>query len=102
MGRAESRNTRCFLLARRVRWVYCSAQLRQGIARTRRMNNTERLLLHTLPRWASVPVTSLGETLTDMWVRGEDPGNHAGLPYPTDGIDQLRTELLREFVSAPS
>src|SRR5258705_12563963 len=66
------------------------------------MNNTERLFLHTLPRWSGVAVISILEKLSDMWIRGEDAGHHAGVPYDQDGIDHLRDEILKDFTSAPS
>lgn len=65
------------------------------------MTNTERLLLHTLPRWSGVTVTCIGELLSDMWVRGEHAGHHSGLAYDPEGIDLLRTEVRRDFKSAP-
>jgi len=66
------------------------------------MNNSERLFGDTLPGWAGVKVTSTDEKLSDMWIRGEDPGNHSGLPYDQEGIDRLRTQILSDFTSAPS
>ncbi len=66
------------------------------------MNNTERLFLHTLLRWSGVAVISIAEKLSDMWIRGEGAGHHSGLPYDQDGIDRLRTEILKDFTSTPS
>ena len=66
------------------------------------MNNTERLFLHTLPRWSGVAVISIAEKLSDMWIRGESAGHHSGVPYDQDGIDRLRTEILKDFTSTPS
>ena len=66
------------------------------------MNNTERLFLHTLPRWSGVSVISITEKLSDMWIRGEDAGHHSAIPFDQDGIDRLRHEILRDFTSAPS
>lgn len=66
------------------------------------MNNTERLLLHTLPSSIGVSVDSLAEKLSDMWIRGEKAGHHSGVPYDQDGIDHLRDEILKDFTSAPS
>jgi hypothetical protein len=66
------------------------------------MNNSERLFGDTLPGWSGVKVTSITEKLSDMWIRGEGPGNHSGLPYDQDGIDLLRKEILGDFTSAPS
>jgi len=66
------------------------------------MNNTERLFLQTLPRWSGVAVISIAEKLSDMWIRGESAGHHSGVPYDQDGIDRLRTEILKDFISTPS
>src|SRR5216683_1892182 len=66
------------------------------------MNNTERLFLHTLPRWSGVAVISIAEKLSDMWIRGEKAGHHSGVPYDPDGIDRLRSEILKDFTTAPS
>ena len=66
------------------------------------MNNTERLFLHTLPRWSGIAVISIAEKLSDMWIRGESAGHHSGVPYDQDGIDRLRSEILRDFTTAPS
>jgi hypothetical protein len=66
------------------------------------MNNTERLFLHTLPRWSGVSVISIAEKLSDMWIRGESAGHHSGVPYDQDGIDFLRTEILKDFTTTPS
>jgi len=66
------------------------------------MNNTERLFLHTLPRWSGVGVISITEKLSDMWIRGEDAGHHSGVPYDQDGIDHLRDEIRKDFTSSPS
>jgi hypothetical protein len=65
------------------------------------MTNTERLLLHTLPRWSGVTVTSVTELLSDMWIRGEQAGHHSALAYDPDGIDLLRAQIRRDFKSAP-
>jgi hypothetical protein len=66
------------------------------------MNNTERLFLHTLPRWSGVAVKSIAEKLSDMWIRGEKAGHHSGVPYDQDGIDRLRNEILKDFTTTPS
>lgn len=66
------------------------------------MNNTERVFLHTLPRWSGVTVTTIGESLSDMWVRGERAGHHSALQYDAEGISRLRKELKRDFDGAPS
>jgi hypothetical protein len=65
------------------------------------MNNTERLLLHTLPRWAVVTVLTIKEPLNDMWISGEQAGHHMETPYDPDGCEELRRELLKDFVQAP-
>jgi hypothetical protein len=66
------------------------------------MTNTERLLLHTLPRWAGITVITIKEPLTDMWISGEQAGHHRDLPYDPDGYEELRKELLKDFVQAPA
>ena len=66
------------------------------------MNNTERLLLYTLPRWAGVTVLTIQEPLSDMWISGEQAGHHRNLPYDPDGYEELRKELLKDFVQAPA
>jgi len=66
------------------------------------MNNTERLLLHTLPRWAGVTVLTVKEPLSDMWISGGQAGHHTELPYEPDGYEELRTEMLKDFVQAPA
>jgi hypothetical protein len=66
------------------------------------MNNTERLLLHTLPRWAGVTVLTIKEPLSDMWISGGQAGHHTELPYEPDGYEELRTEMLKDFVQAPA
>lgn len=66
------------------------------------MNNTERLLLHTLPRWAGVTVLTVKEPLSDMWISGAQASHHMELPYEPDGCERLRTELLKDFVQAPA
>lgn len=66
------------------------------------MNNTERLLLQTLPRWAGVTVLTVKEPLSDMWISGAQASHHTELPYDPDGCEQLRTELLKDFVHAPA
>lgn len=66
------------------------------------MTNTERLLLHTLPRWAGVTVLTIQEPLSDMWISGEQAGHHRDLPYDPDGYEELRKELLKDFVQAPA
>ena len=66
------------------------------------MNNTERVLLHTLPRWSGVAVMSITELLSDMWIRGEQAGHHSGIKFDPDAIGRLRTELKKDFDGAPS
>jgi hypothetical protein len=66
------------------------------------MNNTERVFLHTLPRWCGVTVISIAEVLSDMWIRGENGGRHSGVQFDPDGIGLLRTELKKDFDGAPS
>jgi hypothetical protein len=66
------------------------------------MNNTERLYLYTLPRWAGVAVQSISEQLSDMWIRGENAGHHSGIPYDPDAIQLLIDELKKDFKGAPS
>lgn len=66
------------------------------------MNNTERLLLQTLPRWAGVTVLTVKEPLSDMWISGAQASHHMELPYDPDGCEALRTELLKDFVHAPA
>ena len=66
------------------------------------MTNTERLLLHTLPRWAGVTVITIKEPLIDMWISGEQAGHHRDLPYDPDGYEELRKELVKDFVQAPA
>ena len=66
------------------------------------MNNSERLLLYTLPRWAGVTALSVREPLSDMWLSGEEAGHHAEMPYDPDGCENLRIELLKDFARAPS
>jgi hypothetical protein len=66
------------------------------------MTNTERLLLHTLPRWAGVTVITIKEPLSDMWISGEQAGHHRDLPYDPDGYGELRKELLEDFFQAPA
>jgi len=65
------------------------------------MTNTERLFLHTLPRWSGVTFTRVAELLSDMWIRGEQAGHHAAVPYDPDGIDLLRAQIRRDFEKAP-
>jgi hypothetical protein len=66
------------------------------------MTNSERLLLYTLPRWAGLTALSIKESLSDMWMAGVEAGHHADEPYDPDGSEQLRTELLKDFVKAPA
>jgi hypothetical protein len=66
------------------------------------MNNSERLLLYTLPRWAGVTALSVREPLSDMWLGGEEAGHHSDMQFDPEGCEKLRTELLKDFVSAPS
>jgi hypothetical protein len=66
------------------------------------MTHTERLFQHTLPRWSGVTVLTIDEQLEDMWIRGEQAGSHAGVDFNPDGIQQLQTELRRDFTGAPS
>lgn len=66
------------------------------------MTNAERLLLHALPRWAGVTVITIKEPLRDMWISGELAGHHVDLPYDPDGFEELRKELLKDFVQAPA
>jgi hypothetical protein len=66
------------------------------------MTNTERLLLHTLPRWAGVTVITIKEPLSDMWISGQQAGHHGDLPYGPDGYEELRKELVKDFVEAPA
>ncbi len=66
------------------------------------MTNTERLLLHALPRWAGVTVITIKEPLRDMWISGEQVGHHGDLLYDPDGYEKLRKELLKDFVQAPA
>jgi hypothetical protein len=66
------------------------------------MNSTERLLLYTLPRWAGVTVLTLSEPLSDLWITGVQASHHLELPYEPDGCEQLRAELLQDFVQAPA
>ena len=66
------------------------------------MNNTERVFLHTLPRWSGVTVITIGESLSDMWLRGERAGHHSALQYDPEGISRLRKELRRDFDVVPS
>ena len=66
------------------------------------MTNTERLLLHALPRWAGVTVITIKEPLRDMWISGELAGHHADMPYDPDGFEELRKELLKGFAQAPA
>jgi hypothetical protein len=68
------------------------------------MTNSQRLLLHTLPRWSGVslsPVLGLGERLEEMWVRGEAAGHHAAAAFDPVGIASLRANLLKDFSGAP-
>jgi hypothetical protein len=71
-------------------------------ARMRVMTNAERLLLHALPRWAGITVITIKEPLRDMWISGELAGHHVDLPYDPDGLEELRKELLKDFVQAPA
>src|ERR1035438_382875 len=66
------------------------------------MNNSERLFGDTLVGWSGVSVTDTKEKLSDMWIRGEKAGNHSSEPYDQEGIDNLRTQILGDFTSAPS
>ena len=66
------------------------------------MTNVERLLLHTLPRWAGITVITIKEPLGDMWISGELAGHHADKPYDPDGFEELRKDLLKDFVQAPA
>jgi hypothetical protein len=66
------------------------------------MNSTERLLLYTLPRWAGVTVLTLSEPLSDLWISGMQASHHLDLPYEPDGCEQLRAELLQDFLEAPA
>jgi hypothetical protein len=37
-----------------------------------------------------------------MWISGEQAGHHTESPYEPDGCEELRTELLKDFVQAPA
>src|SRR5256885_6001738 len=63
------------------------------------MNNTERLFLYTLPHWSGVTVKLSPEKLSDMWIRGENAAHHSSIPYDPDGIELLRKEILKDFLS---
>ena len=66
------------------------------------MTNAERLLLHALPRWAGVTVITIKEPLRDMWISGQQAGHHRDSSYDPDGCEELRKELLKDFVQAPA
>jgi len=66
------------------------------------MTNAERLLLHALPLWAGVTVITIKEPLRDMWISGELAGHHRDMPYDSDGFEELRKELLKDFLQAPA